>query len=220
MSQGVTVHVWGDRALFSRPEFKAERVSYDVLTPSAARGMLEAIHWKPAITWVIDRIRVLKPIRFESVRRNEVASKAPYASARKAMAGTAEDFLLHPEEDRQQRASLVLCDVAYVIEAHFEMTRRAGPGDTPAKHIDTVRRRIRRGQCVWQPCMGCREFPAFFAPGEEAPPPSPELAGRRDLGWMLQDFDFEAGIEPRFFRAELVDGVMTVPALPRKDGPA
>jgi CRISPR-associated protein Cas5d len=214
MNQGVSVHVWGDRALFSRPEMKAERVSYDVITPSAARGILEAIHWKPAIRWVVDGIRVLRPIRFENVRRNEVASKASYATARKAMAGAETDLALYADEDRQQRASLILRDVAYVIDAHFEMTGRAGPQDSPGKHADTIRRRVARGQCVWQPCFGCREFPAWFEPAEgkafEVPP---DLRGERDLGWMLHDMEFGETITPRFFRAVLRDGAMQVPPL-------
>lgn len=219
MAQGISVYVWGERALFSRPEMKAERVSYDVITPSAARGILEAIHWKPSIRWVIDRIRVLRPIRFETVRRNEVASKASYANARRAMAGGEGELALHPEEDRQQRASVILRDVGYVIDAHFEMTRRAGPDDNPAKHADTVRRRIARGQCVWQPCFGCREFPAWFAPADGLAAEVPEsLAGDRDLGWMLHDIDFDRGMTPHFFRAVLHDGVLDVPPFPPRGG--
>ncbi|WP_207460764.1 type I-C CRISPR-associated protein Cas5c [Azospirillum sp. SYSU D00513] len=218
MPNGITVRVHGDRALFSRPEMKAERVSYDIITPSAACGILEAIHWKPAIRWVVDRIRVLKPIRFDTVRRNEVASKASYASARQAMAGGAA-VALHPEEDRQQRASVFLRDVDYVIDAHFEMTGRAGPQDNPGKHAEMARRRIAKGQCVWQPCFGCREFPAYFEPAPEIPPDPPDdLRGTRDLGWMLHEIDFADGMTPRFFRAELVDGVLDVQACLRRSG--
>ncbi|HYG86467.1 MAG TPA: type I-C CRISPR-associated protein Cas5c [Azospirillum sp.] len=218
MSQGISIRVWGERALFSRPEMKAERVSYDILTPSAARGILEAIHWKPAIRWVIDRIHVLKPIRFDTVRRNEVASKASYTTARQAMAG-GDGIVLHPEEDRQQRASVLLRDVEYVIDAHFEMTRQAGPCDNPGKHTEMARRRIAKGQCVWQPCFGCREFPAWFEPLQGPPPATPEdLRGVRDLGWMLHDIDFADGMTPRFFRAELVDGVLDVHACLRRSG--
>jgi CRISPR-associated protein Cas5d len=197
---------------------KAERVSYDVITPSAARGILEAIHWKPAISWVIDRIQVLKPIRFDTIRRNEVASKASYVSARQAMAGGA-GIALHPEEDRQQRASVFLRDVDYIIDAHFEMTDRAGPQDNPGKHAEMARRRIAKGQCVWQPCFGCREFPAYFEPVESPLPDLPdELRGTRDLGWMLHDIDFARDMTPRFFRAELVDGVLDVQACLRRSG--
>lgn len=221
MGQGVALHVWGERALFSRPEMKAERVSYDVITPSAARGILEAIHWKPGIRWVVDRIRVLRPIRFETIRRNEVASKASYVTARRAAIDPAADLPgLHPEEDRQQRASVLLRDVAYVIEAHFEMTGRAGPGDSPGKHADMARRRIAIGQCVWQPCFGCREFPAYFAPWDGQAGDLPEeLRGTRDLGWMLHDIDFADGMAPRFFRAVLRDGVLDVGDCLAQSGP-
>ncbi|MBY0432049.1 MAG: type I-C CRISPR-associated protein Cas5c, partial [Rhodospirillales bacterium] len=136
MTKGVQVKVMGDYALFSRPEYKTERVSYDVMPPSAARGIIEAIHWKPAIRWIIDSIRVLKPIRFESIRRNEVSGKAPYGTVRQAAFGDKSLPYLIADEDRQQRASLVLRDVAYVIEAHFEMTPRAGRDESPAKHIE------------------------------------------------------------------------------------
>jgi CRISPR-associated protein Cas5d len=217
MTYGIRLNVWGSWACFTRPEMKVERVSYDVMTPSAARGILEAIHWKPAIRWVVDRIRVLKPIRFESIRRNEVGHKASAALAERAMrAGRPGELQLLVDEDRQQRAATILRDVAYVIEAHFELTRRAGPDDNPAKHLDTFNRRARRGQCFHQPCLGCREFPASFAliePSEPLPAPDPSLAGSRDLGWMLLDIDYANGNASRFFRATLVDGVITVPRL-------
>jgi CRISPR-associated protein Cas5d len=160
----------------------------------------------------VDRIRVLKPVRFETVRRNEVGAKASYASLRQGMAGGAEPALF-VEDERQQRASVLLRDVAYVIDAHFEMTARAGPQDTPAKHAEMARRRIARGQCVWQPCFGCREFPAWFEPAPDAAPDAPDgLRGERDLGWMLHDIDFDADMTPRFFRARLVDGLLDVTA--------
>jgi CRISPR-associated protein Cas5d len=216
MSARFRVRVWGDFALFSRPEFKAERVSYEVMTPSAARGILECIHWKPAIRWVVDRIHVRKPIRVDTVRRNEVGKKLPYASARQGAQGKEADLVLFADEERQQRASLLLRNVKYVIDAHFEMTPNAGPEDNPGKHADMARRRIARGQCVQQPCFGCREFPAFFEPvAPEARFDPPEgLAGTRDLGWMLHDIDFARDATPHFFRAKLVDGVLTVPPLP------
>ena len=136
MAYGVKLHVWGDYACFTRPEMKVERVSYDVMTPSAARGILEAIHWKPAIRWGVDRIHVLKPIRFESLRRNEVGHKIPEATARAAMGrGSTEGLFTVVEDDRQQRAATVLRTVAYVIEAHFELTKTAAPDDTEAKHL-------------------------------------------------------------------------------------
>ncbi|CAK0754191.1 CRISPR pre-crRNA endoribonuclease Cas5d [uncultured Gammaproteobacteria bacterium] len=219
MTIGIQVKVWGDYALFSRPEFSTERASYEVMTPSAARGIVEAIHWKPAIRWVIDRIRVLKPIRFDTIRRNEVASKASYGNARQAARGGPPPYLV-ADEDRQQRAALVLRDVAYVIEAHFEMTGRAGAGDNPGKHAEMACRRIENGQCAYQPSLGTREFSCFFAPPEpaELTHVDPTLDHRRELGPMLHDIDFEAGMIPRFFLAVLDRGVLTVPPLPAGRG--
>lgn len=211
---GIRLHVWGERACYTRPEMKVERVSYDVMTPSAARGILEAIHWKPAIRWHIDRIHVLKPIRFQSIRRNEVGAKASAANATSAMKrGTTEGLGIIVDENRQQRAALVLVDVAYVIEAHFSMTDKAGPEDSPAKHIAMFQRRASQGQCFHRPCLGTREFPAEFAWLDEgAPLPQSALVERdRDLGWMLHDIDFANGNESRFFRAEMKDGTIVVP---------
>lgn len=217
MAFGTRLHVWGENACFTRPEMKVERVSYDAMTPSAARGLLEAIHWKPAIRWVINRIHILKPIRFESIRRNEVGHKVSTALAERAMrVGRIDGLQLLVDEDRQQRAATVLRDVAYVIEAHFEMTPRAGPEDNPGKHFDTFNRRARKGQCFHQPCLGCREFPASFAliePGEPLPAVDSALLGEKDLGWMLLDIDFAAGNASRFFRAVMRDGVIEVPAM-------
>ncbi len=210
---GLRLHVWGERACFTRPEMKVERVSYDVMTPSAARGILEAIHWKPAIRWVIDRIHVLKPIRFESIRRNEVGSKIPESNVRSAMkAGSTEGLALVVDEDRQQRAATVLRDVGYVIEAHFERTVKWGLDDTDAKHIDMARRRARSGKCYHRPCLGTREFAADFALIEGDMPPSLRDPPR-DLGFMLLDIDFAHGASPLFFRATMVNGVIDVPRL-------
>src|SRR5579883_916569 len=137
MTYGIRLHVSGDHACFTRPEMKVERVSYDVMTPSAARGILEAIHWKPAICWVVEKIHVLKPIRFQSLRRNEVAHKIPAAGIRKAMATESlADLHLVIEDARQQRAATVLVDVAYVIEARFTLTDKAGPDDSEGKHLE------------------------------------------------------------------------------------
>ena len=208
MSYGVKLHVWGDHACFTRPEMKVERVSYDVMTPSAARGILEAVHWKPAICWVIDRIHVLNPILFENIRKNEVGTKISARNAKQAMA--ADDLSgLHMavDDNRQQRATMALRDVAYVIEAHFEMTDKAGE-DTPAKHYDIFQRRARKGQCFHRPALGLREFAADFEWVDEVPP-SP-LSGRQDLGWMLYDINFANDRTPQFFRAEMVDGVIDV----------
>lgn len=210
----VRLHVWGEHACFTRPEMKVERVSYDVMTPSAARGILEAIHWKPAIRWQVDRIHVLKPIRFQSLRRNEVGAKASAANALSAMkCGSTEGLGIVVEENRQQRAAMVLTDVEYVIEAHFDITARAGPEDTPAKHAAMFNRRAAQGQCFHRPCLGTREFAAEFALlPDDASLPASELQGVADLGWMLHDIDFAGGRnEPRFFRAEMRDGVIEVP---------
>lgn len=216
MAYGIRLHVWGERACFTRPELKSERFSYDVMTPSAARGLLEAIHWKPAIRWSVDRIRVLKPIRFESVRRNEVGSKVSVASAAKAMkADSVAGVATVVEEERQQRASTILRDVAYVIEAHFDLTARAGADDSVGKHLDIFNRRARKGQCFHAPCLGVREFPAAFEliePDDEVPHADSALAGDRDLGLMLHDIDFANGSRPRFFRARMHDGVIDIPA--------
>lgn len=217
MSYGIKLHVWGQRALFTRPEMKVERVSYDVITPSAARGILEAIHWKPAIRWVVDSIQVLKPIRFESIRRNEVGSKLSANSVSRAMkAGRTEGLISFVEEDRQQRAATVLREVGYVIAAHFELTDGAGSDDSVGKHLDIFNRRARRGQCFQAPCLGTREFPASFAlveGGYEIPAIDGSLCGEHDLGWMLHDLDFTNGLSPRFFRAQMVNGLIQVPLL-------
>ncbi len=216
MAYGIKLHIWGERACFTRPEMKVERVSYDVITPSAARGILEAIHWKPAIRWVVDAIQVLKPIRFESIRRNEVGGKLSAASVAKAIkTGRTGGLYSLVEEDRQQRAATVLRDVAYVIGAHFELTDKAGADDSVGKHLDIFNRRARKGQCFQAPCLGTREFPAHFQLLEDGqhPPAHASLTESRDLGWMLHDFDFADGMSPRFFRAQMVDGLITVPML-------
>ena len=210
----VSLEVWGDYALFTRPEMKVERVSYDVMTPSAARGLIEAIYWHPGLRWVIDRIQVCAPIRVTNLRRNEVKSTISARTARTVMERGTGELYLCTRDDIQQRAALLLRDVHYVIQAHFEMTDRAAPGDNEGKFQDIVRRRISKGQFYHQPYFGCREFPAQFR-WCDAPPPCPaELAGVRDLGWMLYDMDYSdpEDIRPRFFRASLADGVLTVPA--------
>ncbi|MEW5963038.1 MAG: type I-C CRISPR-associated protein Cas5c [Pseudomonadota bacterium] len=217
---GIKLHVWGDWACFTRPEMKVERVSYDIITPAAARGILEAIHWKPAIRWEIDRLHVLKPIKFQTFRRNEVGSKIPAQKARTAMArGNLDGLALAVDEDRQQRATIALTDVAYVIEAHFEMTKNAGGDDNPAKHIEMFKRRAVGGQCFHRPCLGCREFAADFELVEGDIPPStlPNADRNRDLGWMHYDIDFKNANAPMFFRARLENGVLDV-AKARREG--
>lgn len=213
MSFGVRMRVSGDYACFTRPEMKVERVSYDVMTPSAARGILECVHWKPAIRWVVDRITVLKPVRFQSIRRNELNSKISGQEAARAATGRGGRLEVFIEEDRQQRVSLVLTDVDYIIDAHFEMTDKAGPDDNPGKHLDIFTRRLAKGQSFQHPVLGCREFSATaFGPvSGDLPAVDASLHGERDLGWMLYDIDHANGRTPCFFRAKLVDGVMAVP---------
>jgi len=207
MAFGIKLRVWGDYACFTRPEMKAERVSYDVMTPSAARAILDAIYWKPTIRWVIDRIHVLAPIRFMNIRRNEVASKIPRGNVTKAMNNPETPLALYIEEDRQQRAAMVLRDVCYGIEAHFEYTGDDDRSD--GKHLDMFNRRARVGQCFNQPYLGCREFSANFELVDSFPV-SP-LEGTNDLGWMLHDIDFEHDMTPRFFRAKMENGIIPVP---------
>jgi CRISPR-associated protein Cas5d len=181
---GVKLRVTGDHACFTRPEMKVERVSYDVMTPSAARGILEAIHWKPAVKWIVEEIRVLKPIRFQSMRRNEVGAKASVTAIRKAMkCDEIGDLHLLVEDHRQQRAATVLADVAYVICARFELTPKADVSDNPGKHLDIFNRRARKGQCFHQPCLGTREFPARFELIEPGAPLSAPEKETLDLGF-------------------------------------
>lgn len=205
--RGIKLRVWGEYACFTRPEMKAERVSYDVITPSAARGILDAIHFKPAIQWQIDRIHVMKPIKFDAIRRNEVASKIPLRNMKSAMNGGNIDLHQYAAQDRQQRAAMILRDVEYILEAHFEMTDKAGQADNEGKHIDIFRRRARNGQCHMQPYFGCREFPAHFELLENDIPNSP-LVGEMDLGWMLWDIDFRDNMSPIFYRPRLINGII------------
>ncbi|MDD3313217.1 type I-C CRISPR-associated protein Cas5c [Pseudodesulfovibrio sp.] len=216
---GIKLRVWGDYACFTRPEMKVERVSYDVMTPSAARGILEAIYWKPSIRWVIERIHVMKPIRFDNVRRNEVAAKVPVGSVKTAMKGGDEPLRLFIEDSRQQRAALILRDVEYVIEATFAYTSPDDRND--GKHLDMFNRRAAKGQCFHRPYLGCREFAAFFEPVEGAIPAS-SLADEppRDLGWMLYDIDYARDMAPVFFRPALERGVVEVQAALGREGAA
>jgi CRISPR-associated protein Cas5d len=209
MGYGIKIRVSGEYALFTRPEMKVERVSYDVITPSAARGVIEAVYWKPAIRWVIDKIHVLKEIEYTNVRRNEVSDKASTEKALKIMKGAIEPFYLSVNDSRQQRAAMVLKNVEYIIEAHFEMTDKAGEMDTVEKHYNIILRRLRKGQHFHAPCLGTREFGARVELIEEGTIPKSPL-GDRDLGWMLYDLDFSdpKDIRPKFFRASLRDGVL------------
>ena len=236
MNYGITLKVSGDYALFSRPEMKVERVSYDVMTPSAARGVLEAIYWKPQIRWIIDEIHVLNPIRFTNIRRNEISSKIAVkggSGVNAAMLNPEMHLSMDVSENRQQRASLLLKDVAYLIKAHVVvLDPRMEKGDSPSpeneavgKHLEMFKRRARKGQAFQQPYFGCREFPVRFDLIEnenELPTACPDYAGEKDLGFMLHDIEFEQdratlkvkSTTPHFFRASMRDGVIKVPQLP------
>jgi CRISPR-associated protein Cas5d len=204
--------VSGDYACFTRPEMKVERVSYDVMTPSAARGVLEAILWKPAIRWIVKEIEVLNPIRWTTVRRNEVSKVVSIGNAQTAMKKGSGNLGFYVEDERQQRAGLLLRDVAYVIRAGFEMTEKAGFSDNPQKFADMFQRRLSKGQCFHRPYLGCREFAAEFEP---VPPVNLELSPideTRDLGWMFYDYDYSGKSPvPCFFNAKLQKGHLIIP---------
>ena len=205
--------VLGDFACFTRPEMKVERVSYDVMTPSAARAIFEAVLWKPAIRWQVERIEVLKPIRWINLRRNEVGAVIPKINPKTATKkGT--PMGLNIEDARQQRAGLLLRDVRYRIHARFEMTDKAGEGDIPVKFAEMFRRRASKGQCFNQPYLGCREFSCDFRLIDSLDDEPAPIAETRDLGWMLFDMDFSDPNDPKplFFRAWMENGVVHVPA--------
>lgn len=211
MGVGVKVRVWGNYALFSRPEFKVERCSYDVMTPSAARGILDAVYWHPGLKWVVDKIYVIRPIQFTSVRRNEVKSKILAGNVLQAYNGADKPLYISTKDEIVQRASVLLKDVEYVIEAHFEMTEQANKTDNPGKFKDIIMRRLRRGECFHMPYFGCREFPANFCLCEdEKIETAYDDVKEKDLGFMLYDMDYSdtSNIQPMFFRAVLRRGVM------------
>ncbi len=211
-----TLEVTGDYACFTRPEMKVERVSYDIITPSAARSIFEAILWKPAIRWRINKIEVLNPIKWVSVRRNEVGAVASTRNAETAMRTGKGHLALYVEDERQQRAGLFLRDVAYRLHATMEIQPNAGENNTLPKFMDMFERRASVGQCINQPYLGTREFACAFnlvddiAKAVESTPPITES---RDLGWMLYDMDFSQVSDPapRFFNAKMQAGVVQVP---------
>jgi CRISPR-associated protein Cas5d len=209
-----TIEVWGDFACFTRPEMKVERVSYEVMTPSAARAVFEAILWRPAIRWQVLRIEVLRPIRWINLRRNEVGAVVPVGSVEDAMRDGAEPLLLYVEDERQQRAGLFLRDVAYRIEAEITLTSKATATECITKFSEMFRRRASKGQCFNQPYLGCREFSCGFCYVESMDTRNDPIVDSRDLGIMLYDIDFDSEERPRplFFRAALSNGVLNVPA--------
>jgi len=236
MAYGIKLKVWGDYASFNRPEMKVERVSYDVITPSAARGILEAIHWKPGMRWVVDTIHVLKPIQFTHVRRNEISCKIPtQGNISQAMVGKQVDIGIAVEDFRQQRAAMILRNVCYGIVAHVEIIRPdKDPDGNPlanpeAKHLDAFKRRAEKGQFFHQPYFGTREFPVSFELVEGFSSCPDELLGERDLGLMLHDIIFREDekngkiiessegkrvtADAQFFKAIMEHGIIHVPSL-------
>lgn len=214
MAFGFKIEAWGDRALFTRPELKAERMSYDVPTPSAARGLIESIYWHPGLRYHIDRIHVLNPISFTSVKRNELASKASAQNMRRAFANGTPLPRVDRRNDIQQRSSLILTDVHYVIEGHFDLTEDATATDSPAKFASILNRRASQGKCYSTPYFGTREFPAHFKlyEGEGDPQGFYSDVESKDLGLMLYDMDYsdQGNITPMFFRAVMRHGVIDV----------
>lgn len=203
----IKMEVWGEYACFTRPEMKVERVSYDVPTPSAARGMVESVYYHPGLKWHVDKIYVCKPIRFTNILRNEVASKISARNVLTEANGKKRSYI-DRNADIQQRATTMLRDVHYVIEAHFEMTDKANPSDNPGKFQDIVKRRLRSGQAYMQPYLGCRECTAHFRLWEGGDIPT--IDETRDLGYMLYDMEYSdpENIQPMFFRAQMVHGVI------------
>lgn len=207
------LRVWGEFACFTRPELKVERVSYDVMTPSAAVGILEAIYWKPAIRWHVDKISVLKPIRFQSLRTNEVKSGVSPDNVKVGFEqGDMSKTFLNTAKDRTQRTSLVLVDVDYIIEAHF--TETGAEASNPSKHASIFKRRAEDGQCFHQPALGIRGFPAMFELLTGKNTTLVPVQETRDLGLMLHHIDHQVSPpRPAFFRAILNEGVISVPPI-------
>lgn len=211
MGYGIKILVEGDYALFTRPELKVERYSYDFITPSAARGILESIYWKPQIKWQINKIHVLKKPEFTTILRNEVGSKISDTDVRKLMENSkSAKGYIDTTKSIQQRSATVLKKVKYVIEADFIMTGiNSEEGDTPEKHYNVILRRLRNGQYFHKSYLGTREFPAKVTLLEGECPKS-ELIGEQDYGMMIYDMDYsdKSNIIPIFFRAKMVDGIL------------
>jgi CRISPR-associated protein Cas5d len=201
----------GPIAIFTRPEFKSERFSYPCITPSAARGLVEAVLWKPSIAWHVEKIHLLKPIKWTSFRRNEVGSKASPSKSLIEKGG--QPPVIYADRDRVMRNTVALKDVEYIIEYHFTMTSKAGPEENITKFHEMFTRRISKGQSFHQPYFGCRECIADLELLEELPEP---ITLTKDLGIMLWDIDYAASSRkernvPIFFHAHMKDGTITVP---------
>ncbi len=212
--QRYVLEVRGEWACFTRPEMKVERVSYDLITPSAARAVFEAIFYKPAVCWSVRRIEVLAQVRWTNLRRNEVASVVSTRNVQQAMKQGAGELALYVDVDRQQRAALLLRDVAYRLHADLLVRPDRSDPEPPQKFFAMFERRARKGQCVNQPYLGCREFAARWRLVDDLSAEPAPISESRDLGWMLHDLDFTnpADPQPHFFRAQMNDGVVDVPA--------
>ncbi|MCL1883266.1 MAG: type I-C CRISPR-associated protein Cas5c [Defluviitaleaceae bacterium] len=212
MGYGISVEVWGNYALFTRPELRVERYTYDVITPSAARGILEAIFWKPAIKYVIDNILVLNEIKTTNIRRNEVNDKISAKNVASVMLGKKNEHLyLNTSANIAQRASVVLKDVRYVINAHFELTDKLGETDTKEKFYNMILRRIQKGQCFYNPYFGTKEFPANFKIWEEDKLSYYQDSDDKDFGLMLYDVDYtnkHEEVSPMYFRPIMKNGII------------
>lgn len=213
MGYGIQILVQGSRACFTRPEMKAERVSYDVITPSAARGIIESVYWKPEIRWYVDKITVLNEVKFDTLKRNEVDGKLSYGAAKKAV-GASEAVELAASEKRVQRLTTYLRDVAYLISYHFVLADGSHNEEAESKHYNIVLRRLKKGQHFCQPVLGCREFPASvsLAGKGDAPRSFYEDTPERDFGFVLYDLDFsnQESPTPLFYRAVMRHGVIDV----------
>lgn len=210
---GFKIRVKGDYALFSRPEMKVERVSYDVPPPSALVGLINAVYWHPGVNYVIDKIYVYNPINFVNIRRNELSEKLSKSAVTAQMKGKG-DATMYSSEMRTQRASMMLKNVDYGVEFHFELGEEAEQDED--KHYNILLRRLRKGQYFHKPCLGCREFDADVSLVQTLPKSS--LTGDVDLGYMLYSLEFEKGkgnsysncATPRFYRPHMINGVIDV----------
>jgi len=204
------LRIRGGMACFTRPEFSTERLSYELMTPSAARGVIEAVLWKPAIRWEVTSIALLSPVQWIEFRRNEVNSRVSTQNALRASRGGEPLPEFFSDEDRAQRNTLALREPDYGVTARLHMTQRSGEEDTLEKFRAMFLRRMEKGQQHYQPYLGCREFPATIELWDAAKFP-PLATETRELGWMLHDIDFGPQNQARFFKAQLEEGVMSIP---------